>query len=183
MRSVLFFRISLSTEVFSPILKKIRGRTLRVLESFLSVHMKTHQWLNTVRTRDRWWEHTHFSTAWYLNSRDGVPNLVCGIGWIQQLDIIVYKNLRFQKSKREEFPVGNPVGKRASPSFLTSFSLTQNLMLRLYWNGWEEVLLFQAKPRFKINVYFVELTIFLLYWATKTVSKKSCLNSKHTGGI
>ena len=28
-------------------------------------------------------------------------------------------------------------------------------MLRLYWNGWEEVLLFQAKPRFKINVYFV----------------------------
>lgn len=90
---------------------------------------------------------------------------------------------RFQKSKREEFPVGNLGGKRVSPSFLTSFSLTQNLMLRLYWNGWEEVLLFQAKPRFKINVYFVELTIFLLYWATKTVSKKSCLNSKHMWNI
>lgn len=45
--------------------------------------------------------YTQFSTAWYLNPRDGVPNLVmCGIGWIQQLDIIVYKNLRLHRSAR-----------------------------------------------------------------------------------
>ena len=29
-----------------------------------------------------------------------VPNLVCGIGWIQQPDITVYKNLRFHRYAR-----------------------------------------------------------------------------------
>ena len=41
-----------------------------------------------------------FQYCMVSDPRDGVANLVCGIGWIQQLDIIVYKNLRFHRSAR-----------------------------------------------------------------------------------